>query len=81
VREMPELAIIPTGLWDAAQALLGRRKKSGGRPRGSAHVGHILSGLLRCGACGSLFAITGSKRKNGVACMRHGNNNHVVTGK
>jgi site-specific DNA recombinase len=80
VREMPELAIIPASLWEAAQTRLGRRKKSGGRPRGSAHVGHMLSGLLQCGTCGSSFAITGSKKKAGVAYYQYGCAAHASKG-
>ncbi|WP_267397483.1 MULTISPECIES: recombinase family protein, partial [unclassified Sphingomonas] len=59
--EAPTLRIIEAELWDAVQAELARRA----RPDGAAGVTarrrqrHLLSGLIKCAACGSSYVISG----------------------
>jgi DNA invertase Pin-like site-specific DNA recombinase len=66
--EMPELAIIETQTWEAAQA---RRRTINAAPlthrRGPKR---LLSGLLKCGACGASFIVV---TKDHVACSAYRN--------
>ena len=55
VSQHPELAIVSPEQWDAAQARQRRRAKaSGGAGRPARH---LLSGILRCGACGGPLVV------------------------
>jgi hypothetical protein len=76
VRRFPHLRIITDEAFEAAQAILraneeklGRRRRSDGRLRGSplanaaAHPRHLLSGLVRCAACGTPFQVGGTGGK------------------
>jgi site-specific DNA recombinase len=75
IQERPELRIIDPPLWAAVQARLAQMEQSygvigGGRPpRGDAHVAYskyLLSGLLRCAACGArMIAQTATRRRRG----------------
>lgn len=61
VKEDPELRIVPQDLWEAAQA---RHRTNG--PRGGGVVNgkkkvRLLSGMLRCGICGSAMSIVGAR--------------------
>ncbi len=76
--DLPELRIVPPDLWDAAKARLrahshGSRKENIGvhrRPK------RLLSGLIKCGACGSGMNVYGhatrSKRVR-IRCSAHTN--------
>jgi DNA invertase Pin-like site-specific DNA recombinase len=72
-RSFPHLRIVSEELWQAAQARLtanqrqqGPRRRPSGRLAGSRtgdaalHPRHILSGLLRCEACGATFQVAGA---------------------
>jgi DNA invertase Pin-like site-specific DNA recombinase len=59
--EAPELAIVDPGTWEQVQALKAARAIAGGnrkahRPR------HLLSGLLRCGACHGSMVVKDRQR-------------------
>ncbi|HTP29125.1 MAG TPA: recombinase family protein [Anaeromyxobacteraceae bacterium] len=64
VRIDESLRIISDELWATAQARHGSRTAGGkrGRPRDTARTPHLLSGLLKCGACGSSMSIVGSNK-------------------
>lgn len=65
-RQYPHLAIIDQTLWDQVQARFNeRRDPRKGRPVGVGRAPHLLSGLLKCGLCGSSLRIVSSVQKNG----------------
>lgn len=69
--EVPALRIIEQDLWDAVQAM--RAKRSKAHPHHSRRPQHLLSGLLRCGCCGSGYTVhdrdkTGKVR---IRCSAH----------
>lgn len=66
----PELAIVPRDLWDAVQ-LRHRSRRPGGQFNGKRTV-RLLSGFLRCGACGGPMSIVASNTKAGVTYARYG---------
>jgi site-specific DNA recombinase len=65
---VPHLQIINQSLWDAAQALRASRaairagKASAAHRRSAARPDHLLSGLLRCGACHGHMIFTSTSR-------------------
>jgi hypothetical protein len=76
VRHFPHLQIVDNATFDAAQAILraneeklGRRRRPNGQLPGSAvggaaaHPRHLLSGLVRCAACGSRLQVGGAGGK------------------
>jgi len=69
--EVPALAIVPAELFEAAQ----RRAAARGRthPSQQRRARHILSGLLRCSACGSGMSTAGRDRsgRTRVRCSAH----------
>lgn len=76
--DLPELRIVPPDLWDAAQAQLaahahGPREGNIGvhrRPK------RLLSGLIKCGACGSGMTVYGHAKRSQrvrVRCSAHTN--------
>lgn len=67
----PELAIIPRDLWDAVQARLATI--AGTPPQAHRRRRHVLSGLLRCGACGSGLSTMGTDKsgRRRLRCSRH----------
>jgi len=74
--EQPSLAIVPKDLWDRVQARFAERKGAKGRPRGTGSTGHLLTGLLRCGECGSTMRVVSLKRKAGRAYANFGCSAH-----
>ncbi|MBK7580177.1 MAG: recombinase family protein [Myxococcales bacterium] len=79
--EYPELAIVPRDLWDAAQARFRRVYATArGRPAGTGHHVHLVSGLMRCGVCGGSMTIVGRKAKAGVSYARFGCTAHASRG-
>ena len=76
--DLPELRIVPPDLWDAAQAQLtahahGPREENIGihrRPK------RLLSGLIKCGACGSGMNVYGHAKRSKrvrIRCSGHTN--------
>jgi hypothetical protein len=76
VRHLPFLQIVDNETFDRAQAMLqaneakiGQRRRANGQLRGAtvqkspAHPRHLLSGLVRCAACGSRFQVGGAGGK------------------
>ena len=61
--EQPHLAIVTKDLWDRVQARFAGRKGAKGRARGTGSNGHLLTGLLRCGECGSTMRVVSVKWK------------------
>src|SRR5437899_953055 len=61
-KDVPQLAIVDRGLFDAAQKR--KAERSIGHPTHQRRPKHILSGLLRCGACGGGMSASG-KDKSG----------------
>lgn len=65
-RDVPELAIVQRELWDQVQARRSaRRMQSRGRIHGEGTFPHALSGLLKCGLCGSSMSIVSAREKDG----------------
>jgi site-specific DNA recombinase len=62
--EIPDLAIVPGSLFEEVQ----RRKKARGRthPSQQRRPRHLLSGLLRCGACGAGMSTNGKDKSGRV---------------
>ena len=67
----PDLAIVPRDVFDRVQALAAERASKlkrgpGGRYKGSnpgrTYSPYLLSGLLKCGICGSAMVVMGGKR-------------------
>jgi hypothetical protein len=74
--EQPQLAIVPKDLWDRVQARFAERKGTTGRARGTGRSGHLLSGLLRCGECGSAMRVVSIKKKAGRVYANFGCSAH-----
>ncbi len=55
--EVPELAIIDNGVWDAAQARIQTGKKGPQKRRRGPGTRHLFSGLARCHVCGSKYVV------------------------
>jgi DNA invertase Pin-like site-specific DNA recombinase len=69
VAESPELRIVEPDVFKAAQAL--KRSRGGLKPHAQRRSKHLLSGLLRCGSCGSGMSSAGSDRQGvRVRCSR-----------
>ena len=70
VAAAPELAIVPEELFDAAQRRTAQRQ--GVAPTYQRRPRHLLSGLLRCSACGSGMSTYGKERggRKRVRCTR-----------
>jgi len=64
--EMPELRIVSADLWEAAQNK--RNQHSTDRPHKARRPRHLLSGLVRCGACGGAYTMRSSDR---LGCVAH----------
>ncbi len=65
-KEMPELAIVNGDLWARVKARLARQHRGRGRPPGAGGHAYLVSGLLKCGACGGSMSLNGMKMKAGV---------------
>ncbi len=74
--EQPQIAIVTKDLWDRVQARFAERKGAKGRARGTGSTGHLLTGLLRCGECGSTMRVVSLKRKAGRAYANFGCSAH-----
>ena len=72
IREEPALAIIDPATWAKVQERNKSNARGPGRPGRAGYFDHILSGLLRCGLCGSPLAIVSRKRKNGRPYSQYG---------
>lgn len=59
--EVPDLRIVDDGLWEAVQAEIKRRQRTGGEisPADQNRKKHLLSGLIKCSCCGSNYTISG----------------------
>ena len=60
VVEVPELRIVEQTIWDQAQAL--KARAAGEKPQNCRRPRRLLSGLLRCGACGGAYTVIGEER-------------------
>ncbi|MGO9833550.1 MAG: zinc ribbon domain-containing protein, partial [Polyangiaceae bacterium] len=79
--DRPELAIVPRDLWDAAQSRFRRVYATArGRPAGTGHHVHLVSGLMRCGVCGGSMTVIGRKAKAGVLYASFGCTAHYSRG-
>jgi site-specific DNA recombinase len=86
--QVPHLRIVDQALWDAANKVRSERAVAKFGPTGKvarrkhiSHSGHLLGGLLRCGACGGHMRIAQVSRDGGprVACAsahQHGTCEH-----
>lgn len=72
--EVPELAIVPPGLFDAVQAQLEARSKPGA-PVKQRRPQRLLSGLIKCGACGHGMSVAGVDKsgRTRLRCSAHTN--------
>ena len=66
VADLPELQIIDQPIWDQAQAL--KARSLGQKPQNCRRPRRLLSGLMRCGACGGAYTVIGEER---VGCAVH----------
>ena len=64
ITEVPDLAIIPTTLFEAARARKMARSRT--HPSQQCRPRHMLSGLLRCGACGAGMSTNGKDRSGRI---------------
>ncbi|WP_029660477.1 recombinase family protein [Aliihoeflea sp. 2WW] len=75
--DVPDLRIIPDELFDAVQAqIIGRAQTAKGGPiRGNNRPKRLLSGLLKCGACGAGMAVAGVDKsgRTRLRCSAHTN--------
>lgn len=71
-REEPALSIIDPATWGKVQARNQANARGPGRPARGGHLDHVLSGLLRCGACGSPLSIVSRKYKSGKPYSQYG---------
>jgi len=75
--EVPELRIVPQELFDAVQAQIAERSHGERQDNIGIHVRpkYLLSGLLRCGACGSGMSRMGKDKssRTRVRCSGHTN--------
>jgi len=55
-------------VWERNEA----NAKGAGRPARAGYFDHALSGLLRCGACGSPMSIVSRKMKGGRSYSQYG---------
>jgi site-specific DNA recombinase len=69
-REVPDLAIVTPEIFEAAQ--LRKRERAHLAPAHQRRPKHILSGLLRCGACGSGMSVYGRDKagRQRLRCSR-----------
>jgi site-specific DNA recombinase len=70
--EQPELAIVDRETWDRVQARHRENARQTGAPGRTGYKDHMLSGLLRCGTCGSSFTIVSRSGKNGQRWSNYG---------
>jgi hypothetical protein len=70
--EQPELAVVDRETWDRVQARHAENAKQSGSPGRTGHKDHMLSGLLRCGTCGSPMTIVSRSGKNGQRWSNYG---------
>lgn len=68
VREEPALAIIDAQTWAKVQERNKANARGPGRPGRTGYLDHALSGLLRCGTCGSPISIVSRGR---YGCWAH----------
>src|SRR5512144_2588280 len=65
VREEPSLVIVPVETWTAVQERFAKRYKPQGgrrgRPPGTGQTPYLISGLLKCGACGGSMTVCGAR--------------------
>ncbi|WP_189486070.1 recombinase family protein, partial [Asticcacaulis endophyticus] len=71
--EAPHLRILDQKTWDDAQALCAGRTKTPAEAGTSKRPKRLLSGLLKCGACGGGMSAFGADRKSRtrIMCSRH----------
>src|SRR6185295_11247560 len=68
--DVPALAIVDPETWQAAQDLRASRRRP--HPRYHRKPKHLLSGLLKCGVCGSSIIVQGTLRDvTRFACSAH----------
>jgi site-specific DNA recombinase len=80
-REYPELAIVPSALWQHVQARFRRVYATArGRPPATGRHVHLVSGLLRCGACGGSMTVVSRRTKASVSYARFGCTAHYSRG-
>ena len=72
VNEVPELRIVPQKLWDQAKRMQAARSQDSGTGERPQHYRnkYLLSGLLRCGICGSRL-IAASRKGYGCPTWRN----------
>lgn len=64
INDVPDLAIIPLALFEAVQNR--KKARSHTHPNRQRRPRHILSGLLRCGACGAGMSTNGKDRSGRI---------------
>lgn len=80
VRDVPELAIVDRALWTAASKKFSRRTPGRRRPEQTAKRASLVSGLLRCGACGGSMVVVGRKQKGNQSFAAFGCTAHWSRG-
>ena len=79
VKEIPELRIVPQALWDQVKRLQAARSQESGAAERPMHYRnkHLLSGLLRCGICGS--RLTGAGLRGYGCATRRNRGRHLCS--
>src|SRR5262245_1056617 len=80
ITQAPQLRIIEQPLWDAVQKMVSQRKRGGGTAKGRivARKSGLLSGLVRCAACGADMRMNGGDPPR-VVCSAAGKSAQLCT--
>ncbi len=70
--EQPALALVDRETWDRVQARHKENARGSGSPGRVGYMDHMLSGLLRCGTCGSTLTIVSRSGKGGQRWSNYG---------
>lgn len=77
----PNLRIVSDNLWERVQARRAAHATGkGGRPAGTGRHPSIISGLLRCGACGGPMSVVGGTVRDGKRLVNLGCSTHHQKG-
>jgi site-specific DNA recombinase len=70
--EQPDLVIVDRETWERVQARHEENARQSGAPGRTGYKDHMLSGLLRCGTCGSSLTIVSRSGKDGHRWSNYG---------
>ena len=80
IGEFPERAIVDRATWERVQARIAKRKRGDEQTMRKGQQVTLVSGLLRCGACGGPLSVRSAKIKAGVRYVNYGCTAHSSRG-